>query len=375
MKNLLFAKYNRTRQEDFQISTCIYEDETRYYVEKKALNKNALLHIHNFQKNYEILSKVDLNLRFLEPTVLEDKSVFAFIKGETLTTSLVQYLSDIDLLISNIKTAILKIFSYKDSEIIDFVHTKEFEEVFGSIENKSFRSLKVSNIDTIFDNIMIQNDEYYCLDYEWVFQFPIPMDYCVYRSLLFFYLAYGPYISMTQEEFLEKFDFDKETQEMFWSLEDHFQQYVFGTGRRHIYTNNYRKKVTPFKNFVFEKENNDVLIVQKDEHIKNLEHVIAENAIHINNLQEQVQLSNDHIKSLEEYIAVEMNLKDNHIRNLEETMRLKDNHINNLEELVGNLRNECEKKDLHIQQIHRAIKNPFYGVYLLIQKLRNKRTR
>lgn len=42
MKNVLYAKYNRTRKPEFQICTIIYEENGRKWVEKKALTDASI---------------------------------------------------------------------------------------------------------------------------------------------------------------------------------------------------------------------------------------------------------------------------------------------------------------------------------------------
>ena len=50
MKKTKYIKYNRTRREEFQIRTCIVEEDGKQYVEKTALNEQAVSHIRSIKE-------------------------------------------------------------------------------------------------------------------------------------------------------------------------------------------------------------------------------------------------------------------------------------------------------------------------------------
>lgn len=49
-RQTVFAKYNRTRREEFAIRTTIVEEDGRRFVEKTALNPAGSWHILSFEK-------------------------------------------------------------------------------------------------------------------------------------------------------------------------------------------------------------------------------------------------------------------------------------------------------------------------------------
>ena len=57
-------------------------------------------------------------------------------------------------------------------------------KMFFSLQDTSY---EVSNIDGLFENLMETEDGLYCMDYEWVFDFPIPSGFVRYRNLVYFY--------------------------------------------------------------------------------------------------------------------------------------------------------------------------------------------
>ena len=56
MKKTKYIKYNRTRREEFQIRTCIVEEDGKQYVEKTALNEQAVSHIRSMKEKYDRLT-------------------------------------------------------------------------------------------------------------------------------------------------------------------------------------------------------------------------------------------------------------------------------------------------------------------------------
>lgn len=73
-------------------------------------------------------------------------------------------------------------------QVEKFVMTDEFRNIFGEVAIPDEEVCgQFTNIDALFSNILILDDETWCmLDYEWTFDFPIPMKYLIYR-IWFYY--------------------------------------------------------------------------------------------------------------------------------------------------------------------------------------------
>ena len=93
------------------------------------------------------------------------------------------------------------IMGVREAFITPFTVTPEFEEVFGSLDQageavKKDWAFQTSNIDCLFENIMITEDGPYCLDYEWVFSFPVPVTFIKFRILYYFYEQYKEHFNL-----------------------------------------------------------------------------------------------------------------------------------------------------------------------------------
>ena len=263
-KTCIYAKYNRLRSPEFRLSTRILKNKSgELYVEKRALGKEGEAHIKVMADNKKLLDcNLDCNKeKNVDITVSEDTAVFPFIKGSGLEKSVFNSLSSKEKFNNAVNKAVVRIYGEDRERNLqgeDFVITPEFIKIFGepSEEEKTllstFKCDKSSNIDRIFSNYIECEDNLICLDYEWVYDFPIPRYYCIYRTLIEFYrdnLAYTQkYIS--ENDYLADYGITEEMKCLFERMDDSFQQYVHGKNRRYVYTHNYEKTVINIgKNF------------------------------------------------------------------------------------------------------------------------------
>lgn len=121
---------------------------------------------------------------------------------------------------------------------IPFGVTKEFTKVFGAVELEAepeevIMALPVTDIDMVCQNILL-GEQITLIDYEWSFDFPIPIDYLIYR-VLFCYLEQKD--RRASKNFDNSFDFygkmgiSSERKRIFEQMETHFQKYAQGSSR------------------------------------------------------------------------------------------------------------------------------------------------
>lgn len=249
-----YAKYNRQRAPQFQISTRIIEKDGVKTVEKKALRDEAVAHVNSLKENREKLVGVHKNVQPIDVISCENGvALFPFCKGRSLVDEVNARLGNKEKLIAFMHETVDKIYESKSQS--DFKVTGEFEKLFGKGDWQVFaksKSLGVSNIDSIFSNFMVTDAGYVCLDYEWVCDFPVPVDYLKYRTVYYYFSENRAYIEpkISENDFLAEFGITQEMLEAFRKMDDNFQQYVHGENRKYIYTSNYAKTVTNIgKNF------------------------------------------------------------------------------------------------------------------------------
>lgn len=355
MSKTCYAKYNRTRAPKFQTQTLIIEEKKEKKVVKKPLLSEGLEHIQSLTDKCNLVNGMYQNVCPIEVKLEGERAIFPYIEGETVAEHLEKNLMDKDTLLQEIKRYIDVLFVYNETYIVDFELTKEFEKVFGAY-TKQCKALKRANIDEIFDNFVIHDNKIYLIDYEWVFDFPIPLEYLRFRTLFYFYVKNGNYLTniIDLDEYLGYFGIDKESQNDWMKLDDSFQQYVHGKERKYIYTRNYSKENHDIYGFLNSFHN----IEGGYQHLHSLLHEKEELILlkdkNIEDFRKNETVLNDIIKNQKEY---EISLKGN-ITELQESITLLNDRIHNQEE--------------YIQLLRRCMRNPIYALGQVLKKIAKK---
>ena len=115
----------------------------------------------------------------------------------------------------------------KGSGLEPFVLTEKFKEVL-------WRSLlcltdlsgkkNTQNIDLIFENIILGH-KYTIIDYEWSLDFPVPIEYIMFRSV-FTFMYVKNHNSLIQRDLFSFLGFSEKEREIYMKMEENFQKYV-----------------------------------------------------------------------------------------------------------------------------------------------------
>lgn len=314
----IYLKYNKTRKERFQIRTAIgmRRSTGAPYVEKAALSLDGMEHIWSFEEKYNALMKQHRTIQVAKPLFNRDKNAvqFPYLNGRTWAEVLGEEITSGRPSIEALRSALDQIYDIAPESRKPFVLTEEFTEVFGNgLEEDSLHLLSqdsacdVSNIDALFENMIMTDAGIYCLDYEWVFLFPVPEHFVRYRILYYFYEQYHSMLKgMTREAFLLAFSITPQMELIYQAMEQNFQNYVHGENQE-IYLNRYMVHSRGIRD------------------IKGTEHDLARAKDRIEQIKEQTRE------------------RDVTIRKITEVQRLTNNHVTNLEQVIKDLRHEIEE--------------------------------
>ena len=225
--NVIYAKYNRMRKEGYDISTVIVKKENLNYVEKKALTKEAEKHIEQISKRSMVPF---LGLHFLNGKLHKNSYIVNYIDGVDLSSLFYHYRNDATLFIRKVKEVIRMYLKPNNLEMVDFKITEEYRSFFGEkcVENE--KCLYSTNIDLIFSNIRIATDgKVYCIDNEWIFDFPIPYEYVLWRAVSQLYSQYMIYLKnqISRQDFLVAVGLNKDNFEIYKEMEANLSQKVY----------------------------------------------------------------------------------------------------------------------------------------------------
>lgn len=244
--NVVYARYNRERRERFRIATYIINENSKRKVIKNPLSVAAKEHIRSMDANMKKWNETMPNIACAKGQLIGDSYVSEFIYGKTLSEQMYEYRNDIELFIDKLKEIIDKYYFVSEEELEPFGITGEYIEVFGNTAPESAKSLKVTNVDMVLSNLLLARDgQLYAIDFEWVFDFPVPYRYVMWRAVKEIYRGYLAYLKpqMKEELFMQELSFSREEINIFGKMEKSFMEYVFGVGGEEAYTRQYRKEV------------------------------------------------------------------------------------------------------------------------------------
>ena len=268
---ILYVKNNSERAKAYQLRTIIYEDEGIRYVKKTAACKEAIPHLMRMKENYDSLKDSIINPKIKLAKIIDDNEeslTFEFIDGESFQKKLQRVVSngkDPKSLINEYAKLIKDGFKTKLFESSNMV-TEDFKKLFGNLKYDELDGEicfnAPSNIDFLFSNLIQSGDEIYLIDYEWVFNFSIPIDYTLFRSILYTELLHN------------NNDYDKP---LYRKMENSLMGEIFLNSFQ-IYRENYLKNIYKFEDIAKQKEKDTLLksyfedaIKQKEQYIEYLE--------------------------------------------------------------------------------------------------------
>lgn len=231
MNKIVFSKYSNDRNDNYKIRTDIIklDGTNELVVEKSGVTAGGAKHIEHMYGCY-IELKEQFKNTMIRPNVgemTENGAVrLEYVKGVTL-----EKLLDDCLASSNLEQFEKYLDSFctqiRSVAMCDFKPDDIYESVFGENSDKDTnqKAMKCSDIDMIFENIVISNDKWNLLDYEWTFHMSIPVDFVIFRAAHY-------YATPDRENYLQDIDIYKmmginpDKIKTYIKMEESFQSYV-----------------------------------------------------------------------------------------------------------------------------------------------------
>jgi len=231
-----YTRFSNERRTERQIRTDLYDS----HVVKSAVTKEASAHVlrmRDWEKALtdvlESVSILDRECAVNEITDADEATGtlrFAYADGKSLEQTLDEMLADGKVQeVENVLLSFCRSLA-SNEKLKPFEMTESFAEMFGTYpewQQYGWNSLPVSDIDLVSQNILL-SEKAVVIDYEWTFDFPIPVEFLVFR-FLYFYLEAKNRTCAVQTQFSELYEkagITREMKEIFLAMETGFQHWV-----------------------------------------------------------------------------------------------------------------------------------------------------
>ena len=190
---MIHTQFSSARDRRFQTRTEIGRSaDGERFVRKIPLSGVSKTHVENTCKN-SLLFKNALNEKGIHVVVgtwRDGAAEFPYLDGESLAKrmagkanadAIADFRQDFESYCSLLRSMAM----------YPFQQTDRFREVFGNVDLPSgLFSCDLTDVDFIPQNILIVNEKLQMIDTEWTFDFPIPIDFILYRAIFYFRLDY-----------------------------------------------------------------------------------------------------------------------------------------------------------------------------------------
>ena len=235
---ILFTKFSNERSRALSIKTNIISDGGAKKVRKYPAFPEAMNHIHNIARYYTLLGEQFSGTRFEPCPLREEKGYveFDFLEGESFEKEADSFLFRHR---EKLNAFLAELFSEIEKTATEtFVKTEAFEKVFGKTDlPEGMACMKVTNVDLVLENIINLQGSWKMIDYEWTFDFPVPVKYVEWRILHYYVEGNSKRVFLKDKGIYDLLDVNAGELSAFAKMEESFQQYIRGehTPLRNLY--------------------------------------------------------------------------------------------------------------------------------------------
>lgn len=243
-KSASYVKYNRERKKEYRIATIVDLTKKEERVMKYPLDSLAFEHINNLKLNEEKWRGIMPKIRSAKGKIVNGCYVSEYVDGVSLDIEFYKDRNNLNDFVEKARYIIETYFKPNENEMFDFYLTDEYVKVFGENIIEGAKSTKTTNIDIIFSNLKrLNGGDLMAFDFEWVFYFPIPNEYVIWRAINNLYIQYQVYLKnhIQKKDFVKVLGIDEKKHQIFERMEKCFGDYVSGIERCEVHTKRYER--------------------------------------------------------------------------------------------------------------------------------------
>ena len=221
-EEILYVKLNQGRKKRFRLLTRIIRRNGETWAEKEAMVPEA----EEFVEKLEELGTKSMGsdrYQNLPCKAEQGKIVYPLLTGKTLHQEIGE-LADkgkVDEIKELLKGLYQELFAAR--KVTDY-RTEEFRQVFGSYEGRGdYECICPANVDLICSNIFMGEKENQIIDYEWMFSFPVPVNFIMWRLIheLYTHISVLPQL-IHEDDMMAEFGIGYTDYEIFMNWTLHF---------------------------------------------------------------------------------------------------------------------------------------------------------
>lgn len=222
MVTVLYTKASDYRSKKYNLRTEIIDIDGKRYARKMAVSDEARLHLEQIVQNAEKLKVIMEPECKVCPVKKDDSAIlFDFVYGKSYEELLDEASKERDFIKVADLISSYHDFVYKMESKKGFVPNEKFAEIFGDFPaDKDLLVGDFVDVDLIFSNV-ICGDRPYIIDYEWCFDFDIPLDYVFWKGL-FTSKAFSILPDDIKNDIFDKYELSEEKRRLFLGMEIKF---------------------------------------------------------------------------------------------------------------------------------------------------------
>ena len=196
-KKVLYAKMSTDRDRHFSVATTIEQQDGNKMVVKRAMTPEAKRHLKNMIKQPEEHG----GFRTMVGGEIPDGIAYPFLDEESLGQQAKRAVYAHDM--GKIRKLVHQVYQMCQKETDRVIQRQirsqemsgrertEFTKVFGTAKMpEDLLCIAPANIDLILDNIFEKDGDYCVIDCEWIFDFPVPVSFILWRCINELYSSY-----------------------------------------------------------------------------------------------------------------------------------------------------------------------------------------
>lgn len=238
------------RKDEFRIITSLEKEDGKTVAVKLPLTEKSKAHLAKMYDNFKKYGKIH-SFELAECAKSDNSEVsFEYLTGESLMYRLENLIEEKD------TDGFYKLLDWyynrllEDTKLTSDFYSDEFKSHFGDTKlDMPLHCSPVSNIDMNFDNIIMSASGAKIIDYEWIMEFPVPVEYIFWRN--FIYSSFILKIKALLDSMLERYNITPLMNRIFYSWELYFQlKYVKSFDTSIFALNNIKINQKEFENFI-----------------------------------------------------------------------------------------------------------------------------